>query len=73
MVNFDTKKLMVSLLAGLNALLVAQILQAADAKQAPPSATSSLPHSRRPSGDGSILMSRPSSRSIQAISFLSRP
>src|SRR5215813_2732132 len=36
MVNFDTKKLMVSLLAGLNLLLVAQILRAADAKQAPP-------------------------------------
>src|SRR5262247_4147891 len=34
MVNFDMKKLMVSLLAGLNLLLVAQILQAAEAKQA---------------------------------------
>src|SRR5215813_4875961 len=36
MVTFDTKKLMVSLLAGLNVLLLAQVLQAADAKQAPP-------------------------------------
>src|SRR5262250_2745048 len=36
METFDTKKLMVSLLAGLSALLVAQILQAADAKQVPP-------------------------------------
>ena len=36
MATFETKKLMVLLLAGLNALLVAQILQAAEAKQAPP-------------------------------------
>jgi len=36
MVTFDTKKLMVSLFAGLNLLLVAQTLQAAEAKQAPP-------------------------------------
>src|SRR5262247_4006709 len=35
MVTFDTNKLMVSLLAALNLLLVAQTLQAADAKQAP--------------------------------------
>src|SRR5262245_40235139 len=35
MVTFDTKKLVVSLLAGLNLLLVAQILQAAEPKQAP--------------------------------------
>src|SRR4029077_17427874 len=36
MVTFDTKKLMVSLFAGLNLLLVAQTLKAAEAKQAPP-------------------------------------
>src|SRR5215831_5647186 len=36
MVTFDKKKLVVTLLAGLNLLLVAEILQAAEAKQAPP-------------------------------------
>src|SRR5262245_61027482 len=35
MVTFDTKKLVVSLLAGLHVLLVAQILQAAEPKQTP--------------------------------------
>ena len=78
MITFGWKRLIVTALVALTlplgAILSAKALQAAEAKQQAGSKRHKLAATlRQPSGDGLILVKRPSLRSIREISFPLRP